>query len=213
MSCGVSWPTTPRASSRRAGWARGMRAALVTVACLAPGAAAALESGEPLVLLTQDGDRMAGWFDTATASGLVLTGEGGRQTIALADVVEVWRGGVSVPVETLRKEHAEVLAAELAWRANPPPHPHPGVVVAASIGWSGAGHAALGEWGTAARWAAVDLALVGVASWALFGEQSWGAALPVLAVDGLIRGAAAGSSARVARRRRARLALPPPTGR
>lgn len=171
-----------------------------------PESAAPLEANDRLELTTADGDTVRGWVGGVGPASLLLTGSGGGQEVVLSAVVEARRNGQPLSLESLAAGHAAAWAQELTWVEHPPPHPRPASVAALSVAWAGAGHARLGEWGRAGAWAAVDLALVGAVAWSLAGQQAWAPALSAGAVDLVVRGAAASSSARTARRRRDRIA-------
>ncbi len=167
-------------------------------------AASAIAPGDQLWLYTVNGEVIQGAWLGPLPGWVVLTGEEDHR-VPLSELVEVrWRGEV-IPVDRFRADLDAAWRAELSWRADPPPHPSPAVPAAASFLWAGLGHAMVGEGREAWRWAAVDAGLVGAAVLtAAVGAQP-GAALTIGVVDLLVRGAAAGASARVARRTRARL--------
>ncbi len=167
--------------------------------------AAALDVNDVLALTTADGDTVRGWYAGATPSAVLVTAAGETHAVLLDTVVAATRDGHPLALDRLASEHAAAWATEAAWLADPPPLPRPGATAAASLAWAGAGHAMLGDGAAAAGWAGLDLVLVGTATWALVGQEAWGPAISVLAVDALVRGAAAGSASRRARRRRARM--------
>ena len=183
-------------------------ASLLAVALSGP--ARAISPGDDVWLYTVDGEVVQGAWLRPLPGWVVLTGEQDRR-VPLTEVLEVRVKGADISVDRLHAELDAAWQGELAWRADPPPHPAPGVPAAASFAWAGLGHALVGEGRQAWRWAAVDAGLVGAALLtATVGAQP-GAALTIGVVDLFVRGAAAGASARVARRTRARL-LPEPAG-
>lgn len=185
---------------------RPTRAALSVVMLLAaPRPAAALDGNDELTLALHGGAIVTGWYVGVDAGVLRLSGNNRFTNVPLDQVQAVQRDGEPVELALFLAEAAQAQAALDALRADPPRTAPPAVAFGASLVWAGAGHAAAGDWKGAAGWAAVDAVLLGAAAWNLGAERSMGAALPIFAIDLLVRGVAAGDAARIARRERRRL--------
>lgn len=183
-----------------------MSGALLLAALCGP--ALALDGNDELVLDLVGGAQVSGWYVGVDQGMIRLSGDNRFTDVPLDQVTAVRRDGEDLPLEEFHAE-AEVAQQRLdALRADPPPTPAPAAVGTLSFAWAGAGHAAMGNWRGAATWAAVDAVILGAAAWNLLGERSLPATVPVLALDLLIKGAAAGDAARQARRRRRQLAGP-----
>jgi len=172
------------------------------------GPALALDGNDALTLELVGGARVEGWYVGVDGGTLRVSGDNRFTDVPVEQIVAAQRDGEPLPLAQL---HAELDAAQRqldALRADPPAHPAPVVVGGASLLYAGAGHAAMGEWKAAAGWAAIDTVVLGAAAWNLVGEKSVPGALPVLALDVIIKAAAAGDAARIARRRRRHIAGP-----
>ncbi|RME22810.1 MAG: hypothetical protein D6798_14960 [Deltaproteobacteria bacterium] len=172
------------------------------------GPAAALDGNDALALDLVGGAHVEGGYVGVDDGILRLSGDNRFVDVPVDQVVAVERDGEPFPLSQFLAEVAEAQQALDALRAAPPAHPPPAVVGGASLVYAGAGHMAMGEWKAAAGWAAMDTVILGAAAWNLFGERSIPATIPVLALDLVIKAAAAGDAARIARRRRRQLAGP-----
>lgn len=170
-----------------------------------PRAAAALDGNDELLLQLDGGAVVTGWYVGVDGGVLRLSGDNRFTDIPVDQVIAVQRDGEPLDLEDFQAEVTDAQALLDALRADPPATPPPAVAFTTSLLWAGAGHATMGEWKGAAAWAAIDATLLAAAAWNLFGEKSLGAAVPVLALDVLVRGVAAGDAARIARRRRRQL--------
>ena len=84
------------------------------------------------------------------------------------------------------------------------------VVATGDLVCCGLGHAALGDRRSVAVYAVADAIFLGTAAWAVVDGPGWGLAVPVVGLDLLFRGYAAGEGVRETQRRRARLGLREP---
>lgn len=183
-------------------WRRLAPAVLAAAALCMPTAALALDGNDELTLTLVGGASLTGWFVGVDQGVLRVSGDNRFTDVALDQVLAVRRDGEEMALQDFLVEAAEAQARLEALRADPPSTPPPALVGGASMLYAGAGHAALGEWKGAATWALVDSVILSAAAYNLFVEDSIPAAIPVLALDLLIKGAAAGDAARIARRRR-----------
>ncbi len=175
---------------------------------LATAPAAALDGNDALRFDLLGGAQVQGWYVGVDAGTIRLSGDNRFTDVPINQITAVERDGEPLPMPVFLSEVAEAQALLDALRAAPPPTPPPALTAGVSFAYAGAGHAALGEWKGAATWAAIDTIILSAAAWNIFGEESIPAAIPVLALDLLIKGAAAGDAARIARRRRKALAGP-----
>lgn len=177
--------------------------ALLGGALLAP--AFALDGNDRLRLDLVGGARVEGWYVGVDGGVLRLSGDNRFVDVPVDQVEAVQRDDLPLGLEEFRAELAQAQALLDALRADPPPAPAPALVATGSFLHAGVGHAALGEWKGAAAWALLDAVVLSAAAWNLFGEESIPAAVPVLALDLVVKGAAAGDAARIARRNRRRV--------
>lgn len=179
---------------------------------LAAPVAEAFEPHEQLRLELVAGGEVSGYFYACEERALVLTADGERRTVQLNLVDAAWRNGEPLAVDALLAEAELCYAARLAEATRPDLwRPPPLAVGAASAVWPGAGHALLGDWGTALGYSIVELGLLGAASYWLFYQEQPGPILPIIALDLVFRTYAVVDSSRAARRRR-QLVLSPMTG-
>lgn len=183
-------------------------ALLALLLALSAGPARALDGNDELVLALDGGAVVRGWYVGVDQGVLRLSGDNRFTDVPLDQVVAVQRDGQPLELGAFQAEAAAAQAALDALRADPPRVAPPAVAFGASLVWAGAGHAAAGDWRAGAGWAAVDLVLLGAAAWTLGVQRSTGAAIPIVAVDALVRVVAAGDAARISRRERRRLQGP-----
>ena len=169
------------------------------------GAAHALDGNDELVLELQGGARVEGWYVGVDRGVLRLSGHDRFADVPVSLVTRVTRDGAAMPLSLFLDEVSQAQADLDAFREHPPAHPPPLAVAGVSMLYAGAGHAALGDWKGAAGWAAVDTGILAVAAWNVWGDDRPAAALPALALSALIKAAAAGEAAHIARRRRRRM--------
>jgi hypothetical protein len=177
----------------------------MSLGLLAWGAAWALGANDRLALTLSDNVRVEGWYYLTDAGVVVLSGDNRFQRVPVALVVGVERNGEPWGAAAFREEIAQAQAALDAYRADPPPHPAPGVVTGLGLVWAGLGHAALGQGGRALSLAALDATLLGVSIWQVRRGQG-AVALPLVAMDLTVRAWSARDAARTARRRNATIA-------
>lgn len=182
-----------------------LAAPLLSGLLLAPSSALALDGNDALVLALEGGAVVQGWYVGIDDGVLRLSGDNRFTDVPLDQVVGVQRDGQPLDLSVFHAEAASAQAELEALRADPPRVAPPAVAFGASLVWAGAGHAAVGDWRAGAGWAAVDLVLLGAAAYTLGVQRSSGAAIPIVAIDLLVRAAAAGDAARLSRRERRRL--------
>ena len=169
----------------------------------------ALDGNDSLRLELAGGVEVEGWFYSCADGVLTLSGADTLRRVPIAGIVAVERDGEPLPLEVFRAEVADEQARLDAFRASPPPHPRPGVVVGAAVLWAGAAPAAVGDWKRAAGYSLVEGVIVGTAL-ANINAGSGAVLIPLAALDVLFKGYAAGEAVRVTRKRRARLRTPDP---
>ncbi len=174
------------------------------VALLLPRRAAALDGNDSLVLQLAGGAEVRGWFYSVKDGVLTVSGENRFTPVPVSAVVGVQRDGAPLPLDVFHREVAQAQARLDAMRADPPPHPPAGVVIGASVLWAGAAPASVGNWKKAAAYSVVEGILVGTAA-ANVSQGSGAVLVPLLGLDVLFKGYAAGEAVRVTRRRRDRL--------
>jgi len=170
----------------------------------------ALEGNDYLYLTLADGLRVKGWYYGAKDGVLTVSGDGRLFDVPVPAIAGVVKNGQPWPVSELLADVSRIQAAEDAWRADPPPHPPGWVVATGDVVCCGLGHAALGDKKGFAVYAIADVVFLGTATWAVLDGPGWGLAVPVVGLDLLFRGYAAGEGVRETQRRRARLGLREP---
>lgn len=171
---------------------------------LAAAPASALDGNDTLELELAGGVQIAGWFYSVADGVLTVSGDNRFQSVPVAAVTSVRRDGAPLAMDRF---HAEVSASQAtldAMRADPPPHPPSGVVMGAAVLWAGAAPAAVGNWKKFAAYSVVEGVLVGTA---IANVSAGGGAVlfPLLALDVLFKGYAAGEAVRVTKKRRGQL--------
>lgn len=185
---------------------------LALAVSLTVGSAQALGPDERLRLQLVAGGEVSGFFYSCEAAALTITAGGERQSVPLSLIEGAWRGEEHLTAEALRAEAEACYEARLAEASAPGlRRPPPLAVGLASAVLPGAGHAMLGDWGTAIGYGVVELGLLGAASYWLFYERRPGPILPIIALDLVFRTYAIADSARIAKRRR-QLVISPMTG-
>lgn len=171
---------------------------------LAPTRALALDGNDSLVLRLAGGGEVEGWFYSVADGVLTVSGDNRFTRIPVSAVVAVQRDGEPLPMAVFQSEVDQAQALLDAMRADPPPHPPAGVVIGASVLWAGAAPASVGNWKKAAAYSVVEGVLVGTA---IANARAGSAAVlvPLLGLDVLFKGYAAGEAVRVTKKRRARL--------
>lgn len=180
---------------------------MLLLAASLSGPAHALDGNDALTLQIVGGAEVEGWFYSCADGVLTVSGNNTLQRVPLVSIMAVERDGEPLPMQTFRAEVAEQQARLDSFRADPPPHPAPGVVIGASVLWAGAAPAAVGDWKKAAAYSLVEGVLVGTAI-ANINSGSAAVLIPLAGLDVLFKGYAAGEAVRVTRKRRARLQAP-----
>jgi hypothetical protein len=166
--------------------------------------ASALDGNDTLELELAGGTQISGWFYSVADGVLTVSGDNRFQSVPVASITSVRRDGDPLPLDRF---HAEVSASQAtldAMRADPPPHPPSGVVIGAAVLWAGAAPAAVGDWKRCAAYSVVEGVLVGTA---IANVSAGGGAVlvPLVALDVLFKGYAAGEAVRVTKKRRGQL--------
>ncbi|MCB9791835.1 MAG: hypothetical protein H6741_03825 [Alphaproteobacteria bacterium] len=176
------------------------------------GAAWALTAKDELDLTLVAGGEVRGYFYACHEGALSLTSDGALTRVNLSLVEAAQVDGAAMPLDLLRAE-VEACYEERIRAATDPNvrRPPPLAVGAASALWPGAGHAMLGDWGTALGYSLVELGLIGAASYWLIGQDQPGPIIPIIALDLVFRTYSVADSSREARRRR-QVALTPMSG-
>jgi hypothetical protein len=160
----------------------------------------ALDGNDDLVLTLTGGMAVSGWFLRAESDRIVLSGETGLIEVPLVLIESVSRNGEPMGEAVFQSELAEARALLEAFRADPPPHPHPATTFGLSLLWAGAGHAAIGDRRGFATYSVVEGVLL--SSIALNVATSNPQPIPSLvALDVIFKVWSARESTRVARRR------------
>jgi len=186
-------------------WTLPLAAALAVVT-----PAYALTGNDYLYLTLADGLRVKGWYYDAKDGLLTVSGDGRLIDVPVPAIAGVVKNGQSWPLSELLADVSRLQATEDAWRADPPPHPPGWVVATGDVVCCGLGHAAMGDKKGFAVYAIADVVFLGTATWAVLDGPGWGLAVPVVGLDLLFRGYAAGEGVRETQRRRARLGLRKP---
>ena len=76
-----------------------------------------------------------------------------------------------------------------------------------SLGWAGAGHAAVGDWRGFWRYSLVEATILGVAGYNLALSQDLSVLVPLAGLEVLFRSYAASEAVRITRKRRNKLGL------
>ncbi len=124
--------------------------------------AAAIDINDHLLIELQGGERVEGWFLKAEADSVVVSvpAEGTAVTVPFDILKSVTLNDAPIQLEAFRREVEAEWRALLMWRADPPPHPAPGVVAVSGVVVAGSGHAMLGEWGPGAPMIFADTAFM-----------------------------------------------------
>lgn len=184
-----------------------MRWVAVMLAWVWAGTAWAIGGNDRLEITLNTGEQVQGWYYDLRGEHLLLSGDNRVADVPLALVAQVQMNGQPISVAELMQELEGVRALQSALLADPPPHPRSGVAIALSLGWAGAGHAALGDWKSFAGYSVVEAALLGTGAYNLARGSKPGVLIPITALDILFKGYAAADSGRIARGRRAQLGL------
>lgn len=164
----------------------------------------ALDGNDALRVRLVGGAELEGWYYSCADGVLTLSGNDTLQRVPVVSVVAVERDGEPLSMQVFHAEVASEQALLEAFRADPPPHPRPGVVVGAAVLWAGAAPAAVGDWKRAAGYSLVEGVILGTAL-ANINAGSGAVLIPLAALDVLFKGYAAGEAVRVTRKRRRRL--------
>jgi len=164
----------------------------------------ALDGNDALRVRLAGGAEIEGWYYACADGVLTLSGNDTLHRVPVVSVVSVERDGAPLAMQVFHAEVATEQATLDAFRADPPPHPRPGVVVGAAALWAGAAPAAVGDWKRAAGYSLVEGVIVGTAL-ANINAGSGAVLIPLAALDILFKGYAAGEAVRVTRKRRRRL--------
>ena len=182
----------------------------IAAALAASTPAFALEGNDYLYLTLADGLRVKGWYYDAKDGVLTLSGEGRLMDVSVTAIAGVVKNGQPWALSELLADVDRIQAKEDAWRSDPPAHPPAWLVATGDAVCCGLGHAALGDKKGFAVYAVADVVFLSTATWAVLDGPGWGLAVPVVGLDLLFRGYAAGQSVRETQRRRARLGLREP---
>jgi len=176
----------------------------VVLLALASSVANALDGNDSLRVHLVGGAELEGWYYSCADGVLTLSGNDTLQRVPVVSVVAVERDGEPLSMQVFHSEVASEQALLDAFRADPPPHPRPSVVVGAAVLWAGAAPAAVGDWKRAAGYSLVEGVILGTAL-ANINAGSGAVLIPLAALDVLFKGYAAGEAVRVTRKRRRRL--------
>ncbi len=171
------------------------------------GTAWAIGGNDRFSITLSTGEQVQGWYYDLRDDRLLLSGDNRVVDVPLSLVAQVDMNDQPISVAELMQELEGVRALRNALLADPPPHPRSGVAIALSLGWAGAGHAALGDWKSFAGYSLVEAALLGTGAYNLARGSRPGVLIPITALDILFKGYAASDSGRIARGRRAQLGL------
>jgi len=153
-------------------------------------------------LVLQGGASVTGWYVSVDQGILKLSGDNRITPVPVDLVVAVRLNDQDILVEDFLDEVRQSQERLDLMRADPGPSASPALAGGLSLAWAGAGHLAVGAPKEAVGWAVLDGALIGAAAWTLAAERSVGATVPILALDVLVRVAAASDASRAARRKR-----------
>lgn len=145
---------------------------------------------------------MTGWYVSVDQGELRLSGDNRITPVPVGLIVGVRLNDEEITLVAFLEEVRRDQERLDLLRSTPGPRVSPAAAGGLSLAWAGAGHLAVGEPREAVGWAVLDGVLIGAAAWTLAGERSVGATVPILALDALIRVAAATDAARSARRKR-----------
>ncbi len=160
-------------------------------------------------LVLEGGATVTGWYVSVDQGVLRLSGDNQIVPVPVDLVVAVRLNDEPITVDAFLEEVRQSQERLDLLRAAPGPSASPALAGGLSMAWAGAGHLAVGQPKEAVGWAVLDGALLGAAVWTLAGERSVGATVPILALDVLVRVAAATDATRTARRKRRVLADSP----
>ena len=118
--------------------------------------AAALDGNDELTLQLTGDVAVSGRFLRAEADRVVLSSQTGPVEVPTVLVESVQLNGEPMNHAVFMAELADAWAQLEAFRADPPPHPRPITTAGLSMLWSGAGHAALGDWKSARNYGIVE---------------------------------------------------------
>ena len=126
--------------------------------------ASAIDINDHLILELDGGERIEGWFLRSEGESVVVAvpASGRMATIPLGIVQAVTLNDAPQNLADFRREVEEEWDQILAWRADPPAHPHPGFVAGSGVLLAGTGHAMLGEWRLATPMMMADGAFMGL---------------------------------------------------
>ena len=162
--------------------------------------AAALDGNDQLALTLTGGVEITGWFLRAEADRVVLSGDVGIVEVPVVLIESVMRNDEPMGEALFMGEVAEAWSLLEAFRADPPPHPHPAATFGLSLLWAGSGHAAIGDWRGFRNYSLIEGALL--SSIALNVAVDNPQPIPTLiALDVIFRVWSARESTLVARRR------------
>ncbi len=170
------------------------------------GSAQAFDGNDALRVTVVGGDVVEGWYVSAVDGLLVLSGNNQFYEVPLPAIQTIVRDGELLDPLTVQAELASAQATMDAFRADPPPHPHPAAVIGASMLFAGAGHAMVGEWKPVAGYAAVELVLLGTAAWNVR-NRTYAVLVPLGLLEMVVRGYSASEAAAITRSRRRKLSL------
>jgi len=177
---------------------------------LAVSVASAFDGNDRLELELSSGEEVVGWHYAAKDGVLVLSGQNRFFEVPTVLVAQVRLDGQPLALSDFHTAIARDQLELSALRAAPPPLPSPAAVTVASLLWAGSGHAALGDWGTAWGYLAVESVLWGTAAYTIFANGNLPILIPLAGVDLIFRWVAAGDASRRARSRHRQLQVGPP---
>lgn len=108
--------------------------------------ASALDGNDQLTITLSGDVEVTGWFLRAEADRVVLSSDVGIVEVPVAIVESVIRNGEPMGEALFLAELSDAWSLLEAFRADPPPHPHPVATFGLSMLWAGSGHAAIGDW-------------------------------------------------------------------
>ena len=176
--------------------------------------ALAIDINDHLSVELEGDERVEGWYLRPEQSGFVMTvpKTGATASIPMSIVRTVTVNDRPQPLSAFAREVAEDWSTHEAWRADPPPHPLPGLMVGTGLVVAGSGHALMGEWQEAVPMMVVDTLCMGIVGAEIAGSGLGRADVFVTAaaLSAIFKAYAASDGYRIARRRRARLGLTKP---
>ena len=179
--------------------------------CLFFRPAAAIDINDHLLLELQGGERIEGWYLKTTDQAIVLSvpSTGRATTVPFGVLKAVTINDAPMTLDAFRAELSSEWSKELAWRADPPPHPQPGVVAVSGIFLAGTGHGMLNEWSMGVPMILVDAGFMSVVTIEAAGKGTGRADIFFTAVllSSIFKAYAVTDGHRRAKRRRERLGL------